>query len=103
MIVGRGPDRDDFRSVLVPFAGLAPIVSQRVGVCSLERDARAFAARWLDLEGLTELLGRYERPRLPLVARLTAALPSRRRVDDRRLSLTAEGSVEVGFEGLAEF
>jgi hypothetical protein len=58
---------------------LGDLVSHRIGIFSLERGATALAVLQLDLEGLSELLGRNERSVVAIVAGLTAPLPPRRR------------------------
>jgi hypothetical protein len=55
------------------------LMPHRIGVLSLERSTTASAERRLDLEGLSELLGRDQRSGVASVTGLAAPLPARRR------------------------
>jgi hypothetical protein len=58
---------------------LGDLMSQRVDVFALEEGTTASTVRRLDLEGLSELLGRDQRPGVALVSGLAPALPPGRR------------------------
>ena len=68
---------------------LSDLVSQGIGIVSLERGATALTVRRLDLEGLSKLFGWDQRPGVSLVAGLSSALASGRR--DRRSPLELDG------------
>ena len=68
---------------------LSDLVSQGIGIVSLQCGATALALRRLDLEGLSKLFGWDQRPGVSLVTGLSSALAPGRR--DRRSPLELDG------------